>query len=773
MNLNRQQDTFFDLRVLLQLVVTCDIPRSWRHKASLKPSITAGPNNNTLHPFIISVPYSFAMTYLTHCLCLLVILPAVCAVSLTASGNPHSSSIHLKRSNEHGTYRVKRSHDLTRHGFHVWRYSSPNVHASKFVEPMGMGGSDSGVESPRKKEDEQIESGPVYSGAMPPPSEQSDGSGSPSAASSLGTVFASTNTPPLSAINIESTSVISSSTQAQSPSQGQPTQSQRASSTLAAASGSSSSSSAFSPALLAFILVPVCVFLLGMSFALYRIYGKPGNRPPPASPMVLGDATTLGSGYHRGEAILLDDPTTRSRDSILGYDVNKRGSIKWEPRVERNPSKSSTSIMRGSIRDPRASHYLMPPFHTHGAGTYNSTPSRVLRPHVSRPYSRPHLAFTADPESAIPLIVNANKYQSYDNGRGGYTTPNSKGKGKENSHHEKNRNARKHRDDMSTTPLNTSPRSLPFRDPLIPDVFSDADIRFQARMQRSHLSLVNMTKDEKQVDIPSQSAANTSFDIGLAMLTEISSPNVGLGLDLSPSSPSLKYNPRKIGKNLNGSGAIQDSAMPYLEHSVTAGSKGLAYLSNSSGETMLSDNCLPADPNDDELDIASALAVYKTQQSSDRLKAQKVPVNRMSETEGRGNENEGRDSPASSPSTDARYTPSDIKAPTLPTLSEMALSRADPLYESVTNELFSTYGMRMSTANGGQKSRVSARISRMLSWFAGADSNNTGSRMSGVENRMSCEDPKPSAGHKERMSNITSPGGVQPLRIGKARKNAA
>lgn len=350
-----------------------------------------------------------------------------------------------------------------------------------------------------------------------------------------------------------------------------------------------------------------------------------------------------------------------------------------------------------------------------------------------------------------------------------------KGKGKENVHEVQSHDARKHRDVMSTTPLNTSPRSLPFRDPVISAVFSDMEIRFQARSHPSSSSMVSTRKENRnQLDVP-LSSAGTSFDIGLAMLSDFSSPNVGLGLDLSPRPPSpesISTRASQTGESLISGPMTEmsrEAALPYLEHSVTTGGKALADQSGSSREPRLPDR--QGELIDDELDIVSALAMYRTHHANDYNKTQVDRLDHKTEPQHTVTESQDTLAPSSSESSEAPYTSSSVKAPTLPTLSEMALSRADPLYESVTNELFSSYGMRMSTASGlGRPSRVSARISRMLSWFA--DSGNSDNKTSVMDNRMSCENPEvPGDEHGEGLFDLRSPG-VQPLRIGKARKNA-
>jgi hypothetical protein len=160
-------------------------------------------------------------------------------------------------------------------------------------------------------------------------------------------------------------------------------------STLAAASGSPSSSF-FPPALLAFILVIVYIFMLGMIFALYRIYGKQESRISPASPTFLEDATARNSGHHRATAIALNE----SRASILKRDLDNKGAIKWESLVERDPSKRGAGIIEGCIpNDVPAPHDPKPPFSTHVAVGYNASPSRVLRPNAPRFYHRPHPAY--------------------------------------------------------------------------------------------------------------------------------------------------------------------------------------------------------------------------------------------------------------------------------------------------------------------------------------------------------------------------------------------
>ncbi|KAF8473103.1 hypothetical protein JB92DRAFT_3053440 [Gautieria morchelliformis] len=345
--------------------------------------------------------------------------------------------------------------------------------------------------------------------------------------------------------------------------------------------------------------------------------------------------------------------------------------------------------------------------------------------------------------------------------------PSPKGKGKENVAYINGHGARKHRDDISATPLNTSPRSLPFRDPVISAVFSDMDIRRQARTEGSPSSLVSMTKDTSQIEVLSQSSTRTSFEIGLAMLTDPASPNDGLRLDVSPCPASPEHiSSREVSQsaesliNASMKRMGREAALSHLQHSVTAGSKGLAYLSDSDSPEMM----LPDKPSDEYLDIATALAVYKTQKAGDRLKAEKDQAEQKTEQH-RGNEIQ--DFPASSScELEARYASSEATAPTLPTLSEMTLSRANPLDKSITNDLFASYSMRMSTATGsGRPSRVSARISRMLSWFAETDSGNTSSRISGS---VSWEESNFAAeGDKQRMSSISSPASVQPLRIGK------
>lgn len=721
-----------------------------------------------------------------YCLCLLAVSSVVCAASFTAS-TLHSSVVHgthlrkkthIKRSEEEedAGYTVGKNHDKTRYGSH-WHYSPSYEHPPRFT---GTGMSEPGMVSAGNKENEQREGPPVHPGVIPLLSQQPGEQGSRSTAGSLDTALASAS---LSAAETPTSSVLSGSSARLSlfASSVQATHSPSSASALGTTPVSaSSSSSSFQPALLAFILVPVCLFLLGMMFALYRIYGRRGNRLPPVSPLFLGDtAAARGSGYHRDEAISVNEPALHPRGSPLAYDLNKKGIIKWEPFVDRSSIRTGPCIANGStLRTANASHLLKPPVPTHvtGGGRHNS-PSRVLRPYVPRPYHRPHPANT-DTESMIPLVKNnsnTNKTQ------GRYATPKPKGRDKENIPQGKGDHARKHRDDMSTTPLDTSPRLLPFRDPVISAMISDKDIL------PSSSSLARVTNDRKQLAAPPIPSGGTSFDIGLAMMSDFSSSNVGLGLDLSPRPPSPKRKSMVVAsqtsKNfMNGSlGELsRDAALPYLEHSATVGNKGLADLSRFSREVTpgayahmeihpLTES--QGEQIEDELDIALALAVYKTHHAGDRLQAHQDLDDQKSEPQSTGT-NQKQDSPISSESSgEARYAPTSVMAPTLPTLSEMALSRADPLYESVTNELFSSYGMRMSTANGqGRTSRVSARISKMLSWFA--DSGGSGNRNSVMENRMSCDDPIFSGeGYRERLSDVRTPA-VQPLRIGKVRKNA-
>jgi len=297
---------------------------------------------------------------------------------------------------------------------------------------------------------------------------------------------------------------------------------------------------------------------------------------------------------------------------------------------------------------------------------------------------------------------------------------------------------------------------------------------------------------DEQDTSPLPSGSTTAVEIGLAMLKDFSSPHVGLGFDLHPKSSGLPPRPLSQGDDMEGwpnPDASQVAAEPmdafkapvsgddkvsYLAEPTSSGSKGLAYLASESSRGLMlpEDKIEESDITENGLDIAAALATYR----ADNVKASSEPRRDNANPDSESRQAELGDQDSLDDSIFFEPVHSDFKAPTLPTLSEMALSRADPLYESVTNELFASYGVRMSTGSAvGRMSRVSARISKMLSWFtdAGAKAGTPDmvDKMSRVEELMSSDDGlMDTEGH--RSSSIVM-GGVQPLRIGKIRRSPA
>ncbi|KAF8586552.1 hypothetical protein K439DRAFT_1631613, partial [Ramaria rubella] len=663
-------------------------------------------------------------------LCLLVVLPAHrVASSRTYIPSVARGSQHIRRRKNYeqshekmtDTYSSTSAHSLTRQGSHGVHHGVLTRFGSKLgAEAQQKEALSSSMVSAGGKEDAQKDTDSVE--LMPLPSQVgSSNSITPATILALGSSPSPIDTSTSTILLVAHPSQSHGQNQAAHPS-------------ISVSPAAKSSASAPLPsALLAFILIPVCLFLLVMSFALYRIYGRTRARLPLASPLFIGSATSVGSEYHRDVAIRSKDPEKDERSSMSEVSRNDGGkSVRRSSWSETDISQTGAQIIKEKkIRGKMPSGFSQPPALAPESDQLSSR-SRILRPSVSSPHHRLHPAYSADPESALLLMAQTGPLSGKKNGAnnksaGSQPISSKIGvgnlKGKENIQqghpvcHQKIKG-----DDVSSVAQNPHARS-------------------------------SIAEDEDQSTSPFETGG-ASVEIGLAMLEGFESPNVGLGLDLLP--------PQHIPLGEGHQFEKSRNELFHLGQSTSSGTQGLAYLASGSSRSLILSGKEDAHQGE-ELDVASALEVYRVQHAGDRLNTIKEDRHDKHGFDTGYEQTAKSESPQSYESFEPYFTPSSFKAPTLPTLAEMAHARVDPLYESVTNELFSSYGMRMSTVTAHGPvgvSRASARISRMLSWFGDSPS---------VDRPLAVGE-----GGTSRVGQPRKEGGdqmsVQPLGVGKFRK---
>lgn len=714
-----------------------------------------------------------------HWVWLTTLLPRFCIVASMSS----STSIQHRRSIDRDF--VEREQYLTRDSYservrQLYAPSSSVDIVALLQTWKGRGELGRSMVPTGKKEDVQRDGRAIHAEDMPILSQEA--ALQPTSAPPFTAALALASTPP----SAPASTVVASlnlSLSTESPYQGQ-TRTELAASQSASApvtSSDTSSAFAFPPGLLAVIILFVCLMLLVIILALCRIYGRKGSRISVASPLFHCDPTATGPEHHRNGAFAMTASKMQARDAVLRSDHIR-------PRVIQSASKTNPFRDGGSISETStfsSLHADVP--HPSPVRITVSAPqaprSRVSRPYVPRPYHRPHPAYTADPESVLPLMAREGPASSSGigagiKGKGDRIGASVKGKGKENMRPAGH--ARKRRDTLSAISLNrpTRPFVSPNTEPPVPSKLG------ASLVSGISSSVLNVTLRNDQEDITSPlPSGSTAVEIGLAMLKDFSSPHVGLGLELHPKPSDLRPPSPSQGEDMAGRAnpdasriaaesmdaptvhTIGEGMMPYPAESMSSGSKGLAYLASESARgLMLPDQIEERDITEDDLGLAAALAAYR----AEIIKAGSEPRGDSPDSDLETRQAELGDRESLDDRIFSEPVLSGFKAPTLPTLSEMALSRADPLYESVTNELFASYGVRMSTGSGvGRMSRVSARISKMLSWFGDA-----GAKDGGLANRMSVMSSEGGVTDTEgpRTSGVIV-GGVQPLRIGKLRRS--